>query len=347
MKTLNIGIIGTGGIGSGIHCPAVKAQPDVKLLAVCDTREEVVREVAEKFEVPHVFTDYEKLLEMGEIDAVHVCTPNIFHMPPTVAALNAGKHVLVEKPIARNAVEGAKMVEAARKTGKKLMVAHNMRFTAESQYLKRVIDAGELGEIYFGRVWALRRRGIPGWGVFIDKEQQGGGPLIDIGVHVVDLALFLMGHPKPTSASGTAFTKIGNTPGHIGKWGPWDHTEYTVEDYAAGFIRLDNGASIALESSFAANLGQESLNVALMGTRGGADTSPLKVYGESNGALTDTTPAFIPEDGTSYEAEARAFYDCIANDTQPPVTGEQALNVMKILDALYESSDEGREVQID
>jgi len=174
------------------------------------------------------------------------------------------------------------------------MVAQNMRFGAEAQCLKRFIDAGELGEIYFSRVWALRRRGVPSWGVFTDKEKQGGGPLIDLGVHVLDLALYLMGHPNPVAASGKTYTKIGNTPAMSASGGPWDHTKYTVEDYAAGFIRLDNGASIVLESSFAANLGDERVDTTLLGTKGGAETNPLKIFGEEHGTIIDITPVHLP-----------------------------------------------------
>ena len=326
--------------------PSLAKQPDVKILAVADVNEESARSAAEQFEVKHVLTDYKKLLEMDEIDAVHICTPNNLHMPPTVEALEAGKHVMVEKPIARNAVEGAKMVEAAKKSKKKFMVAQNVRFDAGNQCLKRFIDAGDLGEVYFARAWALRRRGIPNWGVFIDKEKQGGGPLIDIGVHVLDLTLFLMGHPKPISASGQAFTKIGNTPGHVGKWGPWDYKNYTVEDYAAAFVRLDDGRSLVIESSFAANIGEDRFGSALMGTKGGAETNPLRIFGEDKGTLYDMTPVQLPK-VNSYEVECRGFYDAIQNDTEPPVTGEQALNVMKILDGIYKSSELGKEVVIE
>ena len=346
MKTINVGVIGAGGIASTQHMPALEKQPDVKILAVCDVNEESAKKAAERFSINHVFTDYKKLLEMDEIDAVHVCTPNFLHMQPSVDASNAGKHVMVEKPIARNATEGAKIVEAARKNKKKLMVAQNMRFDANSQALKRFIDAGDLGEIYFARVHALRRRGIPNWGVFTDKEKQGGGPLIDIGVHILDLTLFLMGHPKPISASGQAFTKIGNTPGHVGGWGPWDWENYTVEDYAAGFVRLDNGASLIIESSFAAHIPEDKFCSSLLGTKGGAETNPLKVFGEDRGTLYDLAPVSLPT-VSSYEAECRGFYDAIQNDTEPPVTGEQALNVMKILDGIYKSSEEGKEVIID
>ncbi len=345
MKVVRVGVIGTGGIAVNQHMPALSKQPDVQILAVADVNEEAAKNAAEKFSVPHVFTDYKQLIAMDEIDAVHVCTPNYLHMAPTVEALMAGKHVMVEKPIARNADEASKMVEASRKSGKKLMVAQNVRFDSSSQCLKRFIDAGDLGEIYFARVWALRRRGVPSWGVFTDKEKQGGGPLIDIGVHQLDLALYLMGHPKAMTCSGQAFTKIGNTPGHIGVWGPWDWQNYTVEDYAAGFVRLEGGRSLVIESSFAANIAEDKFTTALLGTKGGAETNPLRIFGEDKGMVYDITPVHIPR-VHSYEAEVRAFYDAIQNDTEPPVTGEQALNVMKILDAIYKSSELGREVEI-
>ena len=345
MKTINVGIIGTGGIATNQHMPALAKQPDVKIIAVCDVWEESAKRAAEKFDVPHIFSDYKKMLEMDDLDAVHVCTPNFLHMQPSVDALNAGKHVIVEKPIARNADEGIQMLNAAKANGKKFMVAQSFRFTPEAQCVKRFIDAGELGDIYYSRVWALRRRGVPNWGVFTDKEKQGGGPLIDLGVHVLDLALYLMGNPKPISASGSAYTKIGNTPGHVGFWGPWDHTKYNVVDFATGFVRLDNGATIALESSFAANIIEDRMNCSLLGTKGGAETNPLKIFGEKHETLYELTPTIMPK-FSSYEVEVRGFYDAIQNDTEPPVTGEQALNVIKILDAIYKSSEDGREVEI-
>ncbi len=346
MRTINIGIIGTGNIVCKQHLPALAGLPDVKILAMADLREDIANGIACQHGAEHVFTDYKKLLEMDEIEAVQISTPNDQHMQCTLDAFAAGKHVLVEKPIARNASEAAKMIEAGRKAGKKLMVAQCVRFEAGNQYLKRMIDAGELGEIYFGRAWALRRRGVPSWGVFTDKEKQGGGPLIDVGVHIIDLTLFLMGHPKPVTASGQAFTKMGNVAGHVpGAWGQWDHTKYTVEDYAAGFVRFDDGRSIIVESSFIANIGEDRFNSSLLGTEGGAETNPLRVFGEGNGVTYDMSPVHIAKIN-SYQAEFRGFYDSIINDTEPPVTGEQALNVMKILDGIYKSSELGKEVAI-
>ena len=219
MKTMNVGVIGCGFIANLAHLPALKKQPDVKILAVCDIVEEKAKEAAAQYDVPHIFTDYKKMLEMDELDSVHVLTPNYMHVDPTVDALNAGKHVIVEKPIGRTPAEGKQMLAAAKASGKKLMVAQNMRFDPKHQIVKRYVDAGELGDIYYARVQALRRRGIPGWGVFTDKEKQGGGPLIDLAVHILDLTLYLMGHPKPVAASGMTYQKIGNTPGHVGHAG--------------------------------------------------------------------------------------------------------------------------------
>lgn len=346
MKTFNVGIIGTGGIANAAHLPALQKQPDVKILAVCDIKEDVMKKTAEKFEVPHQFADYRKLLEMPEIDAVHICTPNDVHMDPTVVALNAGKHVICEKPIGRNPAEAQAMVDAARKTGKKLMIAQCWRWNQDIACLKRFIDAGELGDVFMARVWALRRRGIPSWGVFIDKEKQGGGPLIDIGVHILDATMYLLGDVKAVAASGKTYTNIGKEPGHFGSFGPWDWKNYTVEDYAVGYVRLANGASIIVESSFAANIGEDQFNTTLLGTKGGACSSPLRIYGEQHGVLTDLTPVKLPSVNT-YEAEIRAFYDALRDNTEVPVTGEQALNVIKIIDGIYRSSEAGKEVSID
>lgn len=346
MKTFKVGVIGTGGIANAAHLPALDKLADTEIFAVCDIKEDVLKTSAERWKVPHQFTDYNELLKMPEIDAVHICTPNDTHMDPTVQALNAGKHVICEKPIGRNPAEAQKMVDAARKTGKKLMIAQCWRWNADIAVLKRYVEAGELGDIFMARVWALRRRGIPGWGVFINKEKQGGGPLIDIGVHILDSTMYLMGNPKPIAASGKTYTNIGKEPGHVGLLGQWDYKNYTVEDYAAGFVRFENGASMVIESSFAANIVDDAFSTTLIGTKGGACSAPLRVFGEQHGTLTDLTPVKVPSVNT-YESEIRAFYDAVRDDTEVPVTGEQAMNVIKILDAIYRSSDEGKEVLID
>lgn len=344
-KKLQVGIIGTGGIARNCHMPAWSRHPDCEIIAVCDANEQALNTAAEQFGVKYKFTDFKKMLIMAEIDVVDICTPNYLHAEPAILALNSGKHVMVEKPMAMNAVEGEAMCQAAQKAGKKLMVAQNCRFGSEAQTLKRFIDAGEMGEVYYARVQALRRRGIPGWGVFTQKDKQGGGPLIDIGVHALDLTLWLMGHPKPTAASGLCYTKFGTRPGLVGLFGKWDHTNYTVEDFATGLIRFDNGASLVIESSFAANIEKDVFNTALFGTEGGCEWNPIKIFKEEHQTLLDVTPVFLPKVNT-HEAEVHQFADSILNDTPTPVPGEQGLMVMKILDAIYKSAEEGKEVAI-
>lgn len=344
-KKIRVGIIGTGGIAVNAHMPAWAKHPDSEIIAVCDCNEQAMERAAIEYDVPHRFDDYTAMLQMDELDVVDICTPNYLHAGPTVAALNAGKHVLVEKPIAMNAKEGEEMVEAARKSGKKLMVALCCRYKSDVRALKRFVDAGDMGEIYYARVHALRRRGIPGWGVFTQKDKQGGGPLIDIGVHALDFTLWLMGHPKPVAASGQCYTKFGNRPGLVGLFGAWDHTNYTVEDFAVGLVRFENGATLTIESSFAANIEKDEINTTLLGTEGGCQLSPLRMYREEHQTLLDVTPVFLPNVNI-HEAEIFDFIEAIRDDKPAPIPGEDGLMVTKILDAIYQSSDEGREVAI-
>ncbi len=346
-KKTKVGLIGTGSISQSVHIPAYQKNPDAEIVAICDINEETLAKVGDNLNIDkkYRFTDYKKLIAMDEIDMVDVCTPNYVHMDPTVKALDAGKHVICEKPIALNAKEGQQMVDAEQRSGKKLMIAYCWRWNSGAQALKRFCDDGQMGDIYYARVQALRRRGVPSWGVFIDKAKQGGGPLIDIGCHALDLTLFLMGHPKPVSATGMSCTKFGTKKGTFGAWGPWDYDNYTVEDFAAGFIRFDNGATLVLESSFCANIEKDVFNTSLMGTEGGATLDPLKMYREENKTLIDVSPVYLPNVGT-HEAEIFAFVDAIRNDKPSPVPGEQGLMVAKILDAIYKSSELGKEVPI-
>lgn len=346
-KKTKVGLIGTGSICQSVHIPAYVKNPDAEIVAICDINEETLNKVGDNLgiDAKYRFTDYTKLLKMDEIELVDVCTPNFVHMDPTIKALDAGKHVMCEKPIALNAKEGQKMVDAEQRSGKKLMIAYCWRWNSGAQALKRFVDDGQMGDIYYARVQALRRRGVPSWGVFIDKEKQGGGPLIDIGCHALDLTLFLMGHPKPVAANGMSVTKFGTKKGTFGSWGAWDYDNYTVEDFAAGFIRFENGATLVLESSFCANIEKDVFNTSLMGTEGGATLDPLKMYREENETLIDVSPVYLKNVGT-HEAEIYAFIDAIRNDKPSPVPGEQGLMVAKILDAIYLSSEKGKEVAI-
>ena len=346
MDKVRVGIIGSGGIAQGAHLPGYQACAEVEIVAVADVSEKTARAAAEKFNVPEVFTDYKKMLLMKELDAVSVCTPNYMHKDATVAALKAGKHVLVEKPMAMNAKECDAMLKAARESGRKLQVGFNNRFGGSAQALKRFIETGDLGSIYYARAQALRRRGIPGWGVFTQKDKQGGGPLIDIGVHILDLTLWLMGHPKPVAVSGTYRQDFGKRKDIIGLMGQWDTENFTVEDFAVGLVRFENGATLLLESSFVANIEQDVFNTQLFGTEGGCTLNPTKLFYEKNRTLMDATPVHLPNVQT-HHAEVRHFIDAILEDKPVYVPGEEGAMVTRIIDGIYRSSEVGKEVKIE
>ncbi len=347
-KKVRLGIIGTGGIANGAHLPGYSQIPELcEIFALCDIDPKALKSTAEKYPVKHKFDDYKKMLEMPEIDAVSVCTPNYVHFAPTVDALKAGKNVLCEKPIAMNAKEAAEMVKTARKAGKILQVGYNSRFAPSNQLLKKFIEAGELGDIYYARAQAMRVRGIPGWGVFIDKSKQGGGPLIDIGVHILDLTLWLMGHPKPTYASGVTYQKFGKRPDVVGFMGQWDYKNFTVEDMAAALIRFDNGATVVLESSFVANLKDELNNTTLLGTEGGASAYPLTITQERHRSVFSFEPQIPGRNINTHYAEMKGFVECVRDKKEPLVTGEHGLMVAQIMDAIYKSADVGHEVPIE
>lgn len=346
-KKVRIGVIGTGGIANAAHLPGYATLPEAcEVVALCDISPEALEKTIQKYPVKHTFEDYHRLLEMPEIDAVSICTPNYVHYQPTIDALNAGKHVLCEKPIAMNAVQAAEMVATARKNGKILQVGYNSRFAPSNQALKRFITAGELGDIYYARAQALRVRGIPGWGVFIDKSKQGGGPLIDIGVHILDLTLWFMGHPRPVAASGVTYQKLGTRSDIVGFMGQWDYKNFTVEDFASALIRLDNGATIVLEASFAANLKEDVFNTTLVGTEGGATAYPLTVVQERHQSVFHYEPRIPNSNINTHHAEMKAFVECVRDSREPLVTGEHGLMVAQIMDAIYKSSELGREVVI-
>ncbi|ENH96867.1 oxidoreductase domain-containing protein [Gracilibacillus halophilus YIM-C55.5] len=345
-ETLRIGIIGAGGIATGEHIPNyLNCGNKIKIVAIADVVEERVKHVAEEYNIPHYFTDYEDMFQKVEIDAVSVCTPNKFHAPATIAALQAGCHVLCEKPPAMKIEEAEQMAREAEKAKKILTYGFHFRHKPEVEVLKRFVDGGELGEIYAARVLAIRRRGIPGWGVFTNKELQGGGPLIDIGVHMLDTALYLMDYPIPDTVFGVTYQKIGNRKG-VGLSGDWDWDNFSVEDMARGMITFKNGASILLETAFAANVEkQKEMNVKLMGDHGGADVFPLNIYQEKHHTLTDTTPKFLPKKG-NHELEIERFVDACLTGGQPLSTPHQGVIVQQIINAIYQSAETGKPVQL-
>jgi predicted dehydrogenase len=353
-EKLKIGIIGSGGIAQGCHMRGYAAIPEkCEIVATCDVNPETAKAAAEKFGVKKTYTDYKEMIEKEKLDAVSVATPNKFHKEPTIYALKAGVHVLCEKPLGMNADECRAMCAAARDSGKILQVGLQSRFNGPSRWLKTYIDAGNMGDIYFARAQALRRRGVPGWGVFINKELQGGGPLIDIGVHILDLTLFLMGYPKPVSASGKTWNDLGTNPELWNAWGDYDREKFTVEDFAVGLIKFDNGAVVSLESSFMGN-GPDPFETQLYGTKAGAIVSPyangnegIRIFTEQNRLLMDVKPGNVPHVESAHTEEVKAFVDAILNNKPSPVPGENGLILNAIFDAIYKSSETGAEQKVD
>lgn len=363
---LVIGIIGCGGIANNKHMPALRQlEEKCEMAAFCDVIVERAEKAKEKYgtETAKVYADYKELLADPEIDVVHVLTPNVMHAPIVVDAFEAGKHVMCEKPMSHTAVDAQKMLDAWKKSGKKFTIGYQNRFRPEVQMLHKTCENGELGDIYFAKAHAVRRRGVPTWGVFPNKDLQGGGPLIDIGTHALDMTLWMMDNYKPVSVDGSVFYKLGGleqaTEGN--KFGPWDPKTYEVEDSAFGIIKMENGAAIYLEAAWALNmLDAKEASTTLCGTAAGAeirsgmyyDHDELIINRGHNGRLTEEclskTGRVAYFDGgkrgePGYE-EASQWLDAILNDTEPLVRPEQAFVVTQILEAIYQSSAEGREI---
>lgn len=363
---LKIGIIGCGFIATCKHLPSLKALPErAEVVAFCDLIDQRAQTAAKEYGGPNakIYADYRKVLEDKSIDIIHVCTPNVSHCEIACAAMEAGKHVLCEKPMAINAAEARTMLATAKRTGKKLTVGYQNRFRDDSIFLRKVVDDGVLGDIYYGKAYAIRRRGIPTWGVFTDKSKQGGGPLIDIGTHSLDLTLWYMGNYDVHSVTGVSFEKIGRDPATCfgNNNGPWDTATYDVEDSAMGFIRMKNGAVISLESAWALNtLEIREARCQLCGTKAGAEmyraedeSFQCRLNMTMGERLVSVHPEFTvskqsvistDEDGVR---EQRAWLDAIDNNTDPVVLPEQALRVTEILEAIYLSSASGKEILFD
>jgi predicted dehydrogenase len=355
-KKLRVGIIGCGGIANGKHMPSLAKLTQVEMVAFCDIEVERAEEAALKYgtEGAAIYADYKELLKDKTIDVVHVCTPNDSHADITVAALEADKHVMCEKPMAKTAEDARRMVEAAKRTDKKLTIGYQNRFRTDSQYLHKVCELGDLGDIYLAKAHAIRRRAVPTWGVFLDEEKQGGGPLIDIGTHALDLTLWMMNNYKPKAVLGSTFHKLGKKKDAANAWGPWDPEKFKVEDSAFGYMTMQNGATIILESSWAINMLQTGeAKCTLCGTEGGADMwDGLRINGENFSKLYTNhidldakgVDFYDEETESAADLEARLWIESIINDTEPVVKPEEALVVTEILEAIYKSAQTGEAV---
>lgn len=356
--TINVAVIGVGWPGQR-HLDGYAKVPFVRVGAICDASEPLLAATrAQLGGDVRAVRDYREVLEMPDIDAVSVCLPNFLHAPISIAALAAGKHVLCEKPLANTLAEGERLAAAANASDRVFMLALNNRFRVEIEAIKRIVDAGELGQVYYAKAgWVRRRNALTGGGWFMEKAKSGGGPMIDLGVHMLDLTRWLMGNPKATRVSGAVYDllfremrqQLGGT--------------VDVEDFAAAMIHLDNGATIHLETSWVSYIEKEYVFSQLQGTRGGVlyergtnvsgpgtvPYPPFTVFGSIGGEQVNAVPTDITLTTeqmlhASFANETRHFAECVRDRTEPTATAEQGLEILRILDAVYRSAEEGREI---
>lgn len=352
MNKIKIGIIGVGSI-SEEHIQAYLGNQDVELYAFCDINIKRLNEMSNKYNIEKTYVNYDEMLKLKEIDAVSICVWNNMHATIAIAALEAGKDVLLEKPMAMSKEEALNIIEAEEKSGKLLMIGFVRRFGNDCEILKDFIDKDYLGQIYYSKATYLRRHGNPG-GWFGDKNRSGGGPLIDLGVHVIDLTRYLMGNPKPVSAYGATFAKLYNRP-HIK--GSMEYTSVSktdddicnVEDLATAMIRYDNGAVLSIETSFSLNIKSPEGKVEIFGVKGGAKLDPdLEIYTETNNYLTNIT--LDTETSLNFNGlfanEINHFVKCIRGQSECKSTSKDGIVVMAIIDAIYESAKTGHEAII-
>lgn len=331
---MRIGIIGTGGIATSAHI-AQYQRAGADVVAVMNRTRAKGETVAKQFGIPHVFETVEAMFEQVDLDAVSVCTPNALHKEQVIAALQAGCHVLCEKPPGISEQDAIDMLEAAQAAKKTLRFGFHYRHYAETELLKRMVDAGEFGEVYAVTALALRRRGIPGWGVFTDKELQGGGALLDVGVHMLDLALHVMGYPEPKDVIGHVGHYLGTRPG-VGLLGTWDPETFTVEDTARAMVTFENGASLLLDVSYMANIEEkETMRVNYRGTKAGAQLFPLHVYSEKHGVLFDEKPAYL-EVWDPYQRQIDLFLKACQEEPNY-CNAKEAVILHRIIDRIYSS----------
>lgn len=351
MSKIKIALIGAGNIANA-HLRSYQSVGDAEIYAICDINEQRLNETADRFGIERRYTDVDTMLAaLPELDAADVCVWNCNHAACAIKALNAGLHVLCEKPMAYNTEQAAQMLEAARRNNRLLMIGFVCRFEKESKIAMDFINKGYLGDIYYSKVLFTRRHGNPG-GWFADKSRSGGGPVIDLGVHVIDLVRWLMGNPRPVSVYAVTYDKIGkrdylkNAVDYSPK-GASAEEPSTVEDFASAMIRYDNGAVTYLETSYSLN-GPDEYRQELFGTKGGIDISDgVKLYTECNDYLSDisvSTKNYKGVTGTDFEEEMAHFVDCVKNGTTCIAPAEDGYQIMRILDAIYESARTVHEV---
>lgn len=346
MSKFRVGLIGAGGIAQATHIPGWLALPDVEIVAVADPHEPAAQKAALVAGGAKVCASFDQLLE-HELDAVDICTPNRIHTPAALAALARGCHVLCEKPLAVTTAEVRAMGEAADRAGKVLMTCQNHRFRAETQSLKQWANAGNLGEVYHARVRAMRRALLPPRPGFIEDRLSGGGPCMDIGVHALDAALWVMGFPKPVRVSGTA--KVNFAHGHAipGAWGEWDRAKFDVEDFATGLVHFENGATLTLEAAWLGHQKEsEDLSFQLFGTGAGVYWPSGEFATVQAGALVEGKVTAVRRVEKPHHEAIAAFYQAATLGLASPVPWTETISVIGILEGIYASQRAAREVTL-
>jgi len=346
MSDLKIVVVGAGFAGRVVHLPGYAANM-VRVAAICDQVQERAQSLADQYKVPKVYTDWRRMIEEERPDIVSVCLPNVLHREVTIAALEAGAHVLCEKPLATSVAEAHEMFDAARRAGRVLMAAQHFRFEAAAQAIKRVVDSGALGQIYHAEAIAMRRMGIPTWGSFHQRALSFGGCLLDIGVHMLDQTLWLMGNPTPTTVSAVMQQRFGRRPEIAAAHGnAWNPKLFDVEDSAVALVRFQDGASLILRACWAAHIKDTRFSSQLLGTEGGAITDPPTIYRLRDGMQVDEEFKNLPR-SSGWEREVVHFLTVVRGEAEPLVKEEETMNVQRILNAAYRSAEEGREVEVE
>lgn len=339
MKKLRMGIIGTGGIAQNRHIPAYLGLEEfVELTALYDSQPERAKEAAEKFGVPLVCNTYEELFE--QVDAVTICTPNKFHAEMAIAALQAGVHVLCEKPMAMTTAECRAMQSAAEQSGKILSIAYHYRFTEALQTAKKTMQDGVVGDPLVVRVRAMRRRKVPGWGVFTNRELQGGGSLIDYGCHLLDAALWLLDNPEPVHVFGKTYNNVSKRAEQLNDWGPFNSETFDVDDHVTAYLTFENGASLLFECSWAANIKEDTIHLSISGSEGGINVYPFEIYEPKYGKYftSETEAAHNEQEAGMLQAE-NFVKSCLGLE-KPIVTVQQAIQVNQVIEEIYRSAQE-------
>ncbi|WP_377887923.1 Gfo/Idh/MocA family protein [Alkalihalobacillus sp. R86527] len=345
MSKLRMGIIGSGGIAQGRHIPAYQQLSEqVELFGVYDVDNERAKEVSLLFNIPNVYEDVSDMLK--EVDAVTICTPNKFHADLAIEALHAGVHVLCEKPMAMTVEECDRMIQAEKASGKILSIGYHYRFMKEPRAARQVIVGKEIGDPMVARVQALRRRKVPGWGVFTNKELQGGGSLIDYGCHFLDLSMWLMGNPKPVEVTGTTYNRLSKTPEQVNLWGGFDHETFNVDDHVTAYIKFDNNISLLFETSWSANIAEDKESVSISGSDGGLDVFPFEINKAQYGMLLNSSSQWVPGEDDPGLPQAANFVNSCLGLEEPIVKAEEARTVSQVIEAIYESCETGRSVRL-